>query len=185
MTAASSATRTAVPEDDANVADRIDVVNPATGRSVGSVPVMTAAEVAELAGRLRAAQPRWEALGPKRRAKYLLEWLNWLMDNDTRLLGLVQQETGKSWGDASIESMVAVEVINYFAKRGATFLADERRRPHGPASLTKRLELYRRPYQLVGIITPWNYPVSGSPSSGRGASTPCGRAARSCRSARS
>ncbi|MFE3001613.1 aldehyde dehydrogenase family protein [Nocardia sp. NPDC059246] len=136
-----------------------EVRNPADGSVVGRLPDMTPTEVADLAARLRSAQPEWEALGPKRRARHLLDWLDWLMDNDQRILGLVQQESGKSWGDASIETMVAVEVINYYAKHGAQFLADQTRRPHGPASLTKRLEVFHRPYQLVGVITPWNYPL--------------------------
>lgn len=63
-------------------------------------------------------------------------------------------------GDASIELMVCVEVINYYAKHGEKFLADERRRIHGPASFNKKLRILRRPYQLVGIITPWNYPLA-------------------------
>ncbi|WP_084531381.1 aldehyde dehydrogenase family protein [Nocardia miyunensis] len=136
-----------------------EVRNPATGAVVGTPPDMTPAEVADLAARLRAAQPAWEALGPAGRARHLHNWLNWLMDNDQRILGLVQQETGKSWGDTKIETMVAVEVINYYTKNGAKFLADQTRRPHGPASLTKELKVFHRPHQLVGIITPWNYPL--------------------------
>ncbi len=138
----------------------VRVINPATGSVVGEVPDMSSEEVAALAATLRAAQPAWEALGPDGRARHLLAWLDWLMDNDQRIVALVQREAGKSWGDASIETMVAVEVINYYTKHGAKFLADEVRRPHGPASWTKKLELYHRPYQLVGVITPWNYPLA-------------------------
>jgi len=54
---------------------------------------------------------------------------------------------------------VAIEVINYYTKHGAEFLADERRSPHNLSAITKKLQLIHRPYQLVGIITPWNYPL--------------------------
>lgn len=137
-----------------------EVTNPATGEVVDSVPEMTAEEVEALAARLRAAQPAWEALSPSERATYLLRWLDWIVDHKDHLLGLVHKEAGKSWGDASIELMVCVEVINYYAKHGEEFLAEETRRPHGPASLTKKLHILRRPYQLVGVITPWNYPLA-------------------------
>lgn len=137
----------------------LQVENPADGSIVGEVPDMSADEVRAMAERLRAAQPAWEALGPKERAKHLLRWLDWMVDNKEHLLGLVHQEAGKSWGDASLEIMVCVEVINYYAKHGEEFLADETRRPHGPASLTKKLQILRRPLPLVGIITPWNYPL--------------------------
>ncbi|MEX5635375.1 aldehyde dehydrogenase family protein [Parafrankia sp. FMc2] len=143
-------------------ADRkqIAVTNPATGEAVGAVPDQTAAEVDALAQTLRAAQLEWEDLGPRGRARHLLNWLNWIVDNSDHVLGLVHREAGKSWGDASIELMVCVEVINYYAKRGGKFLADERRSIHGPASFNKRLRILRRPYQLVGVITPWNYPLA-------------------------
>lgn len=139
---------------------KLEVRNPADGSIVGVVADLSADEVGELASELRAAQPAWEALGPKGRAKYLLKWLDWIVDNQEHVLGLVHREAGKSWGDAQIELMVAMEVINYFAKHSAEFLADETRSPHGPASMTKNLKIRYRPYQLVGVIGPWNYPVA-------------------------
>lgn len=138
----------------------VEVRNPADGSVAGHVPDMTPDDVAALAASLRAAQPEWEALGPRGRARHLLAWLDWLMDNDQRILGLVQSESGKSWGDTSIETMVAVEVINYYARNAPKFLADSARRPHGPASLAKKLEVSYRPYELVGVISPWNYPLA-------------------------
>jgi len=138
----------------------VEVRNPADGSIAGYVPDLTPAEVADLAAALRAAQPEWEELGPRGRARHLLRWLDWLMDNDQRILGLVQRESGKSWGDASIETMVAVEVINYYARNAPKFLASQTRRPHGPPSLTKKLQVRYRPYPLVGVISPWNYPLA-------------------------
>jgi acyl-CoA reductase-like NAD-dependent aldehyde dehydrogenase len=138
---------------------KVEVRNPADGSVAGVVADMSADQVCQLATQLRAAQPAWEALGPEGRAKHLLDWLNWIVDNQEHVLGLVHREAGKSWGDAQIELMVCMEVINYYTKHAAEFLADETRRPHGPASLTKNLRIRYRPYQLVGVITPWNYPL--------------------------
>ena len=140
-------------------AAEIEVRNPATGQKVGSVPNLRGEDVSAMAAELRAAQPAWEALGPAGRKKYLLAWLDWIVDNQDRILGLVHKEAGKSWGDAQIELLVCVEVINYYTKHGAAFLADESKRPHNITAATKKLRLHRRPYQLVGVITPWNYPV--------------------------
>lgn len=140
-------------------ASELEVRNPADGSVVGVVPDMSAGEVAKLAAELRAAQPAWEALGPEGRARHLREWLDWIVDNQEGILGLVHREAGKSWGDAQIELLVCMEVVNYYTKHGAEFLADETRRPHGPASITKDLRIRYRPYQLAGIITPWNYPL--------------------------
>jgi acyl-CoA reductase-like NAD-dependent aldehyde dehydrogenase len=132
---------------------------PADGRLVGSVPDMRAADVAAVAADLRRAQPAWEALGPDGRARHLLAWLDWIFDNEGRILEMVQAESGKSSGDTKIETLVAAEVINYYAKHGPEFLAPRSVKPHNAAGATKRMRLYHRPYQLVGQIFPWNYPL--------------------------
>jgi acyl-CoA reductase-like NAD-dependent aldehyde dehydrogenase len=136
------------------------VRNPADGSTVGNVPDLDADAVAAVARGLREAQPAWEALGPEGRKKHLLAWLNWIVDNQDHLVRLVHAEAGKSWGDAKIEILVAVEVINYYAKHAAAFLAEEKPAPHNLSAANKKLRLLRRPYQLVGIITPWNYPLA-------------------------
>ena len=139
----------------------IEVRSPADGRLVGTVPSQGAKEVKAAAAALRAAQPRWEELGSHGRAQVLLAWLDWFLDNERRLAEMVQAESGKAWGDAAMETTVAVEVINYYAKHGHEFLAPRKVRPHSRAAATKRLEVRFRPYPLVGLITPWNGPIGG------------------------
>jgi acyl-CoA reductase-like NAD-dependent aldehyde dehydrogenase len=146
-------------DDKSSGASVVEVHNPADGSLVGVVPEVPADQVAQLASELRAAQPAWEAMGPDGRAVHLRRWLDWIVDNQDRILGLVHREAGKSWGDAQLELLVCMEVINYYTKHGAEFLAEETRRPHGPASATKNLRIRYRPYELVGVITPWNYPL--------------------------
>jgi acyl-CoA reductase-like NAD-dependent aldehyde dehydrogenase len=156
------ATAAKTPTDEASADARtleLSVDCPADGRLVGTVPDMGPDQVAAVAAQLRAAQPEWEAIGPEARARHLRNWLDWILDNEQRILKLVQAESGKSWGDTKIETMVAVEVINYYSKHGAEFLAAKRVKPHNAAGATKRLRVYHRPYQLVGQIFPWNYPL--------------------------
>jgi len=143
-----------------NGAGQIEVHCPADGRVVGHIPNHTADDVAKMAAALRAAQPAWEELSVEARCKHVLNWLDWIFDNEQHILELVQAEAGKSWGDASIETMVAVEVINYYTKHAKEFLADQSIRPHSPAYLSKKLRVHVRPYQLVGIIEPWNFPLA-------------------------
>ena len=54
----------------------------------------------------------------------MLDWLDWILDNERQILELVQAESGKSAGDTTVETMGAVEVINYYAKNARRFLAD-------------------------------------------------------------
>ena len=140
----------------------IDVSCPADGRVVGTVPNTSAAEVHAVATDLRRAQPAWEDLGPQGRSRHLRAWRDWFLDNERRLAELVQSESGKTWADASMEPMIGIDLINYFTKNAAEFLAPRKVTPHGPAGMTKRLRVTYRPYQLVGLITPWNGPI-GNP----------------------
>ncbi|MET8430429.1 aldehyde dehydrogenase family protein [Nocardia sp. NPDC004860] len=134
---------------------------PADGTPVGMVPDEGRAGVEAAAEELRAAQPEWEQLGPRGRGRIMLRWLNWILDNEERLLTLVQQEAGKSWSDAAIELAVVVDVINYFVANGERFLADRKVKPAGVANAARRLRVQVRPHQLVGLITPWNGPLAG------------------------
>lgn len=138
---------------------RLHVRSPADGRIVGTAPQHTPEQVAAMAAALRTAQPAWEDLGPSGRSRHLLNWLNWIMDNERRLLSLVQDESGKSWGDTATETAIAVEMINYITKNLDGWLADQQPATFGPANLAKRLRVHLRPYQLVGVITPWNAPL--------------------------
>ncbi|HZA08836.1 aldehyde dehydrogenase family protein [Mycobacterium sp.] len=131
---------------------------PATGDVVGTVPVTPRAEVDAVAARLRAAQPEWQAMGPHGRAKWLGKWRDWLLDHSDELLTVLQRESGKAWGDTAGE--VAPDLINYWAENAAEFLADEAVRPVGVANAAKKLTIRYEPYPLVGVITPWNGPLS-------------------------
>jgi acyl-CoA reductase-like NAD-dependent aldehyde dehydrogenase len=138
---------------------RFDVYNPADGRVVGTAPEHTPDQVAVIAAGLRAAQPEWEDLGPQGRGRHLLNWLDWITDNEQRLLNLVQQESGKSWGDTATETAIAGHTINYIAKHLDEWLSDQKVSAYGPGNVAKRLRVHLRPYQLVGVITPWNAPL--------------------------
>jgi acyl-CoA reductase-like NAD-dependent aldehyde dehydrogenase len=139
----------------------LEVRCPADGRLVGSVPVMDASQVGQMAKQLREAQPAWEDLGPDGRAKHMFDFLNWILDNQDHLVGIMQEETGKSWGDAGLEVAMAVDLINYYGKHAKEFLADRKVKSWGAAGLTKNLQVIARPYQLVGMLTPWNGPLGG------------------------
>ena len=135
----------------------VEVRSPADGRVVGTVPDMSAAEVFATAKRLRQAQPAWLAMGFAGRRAWMERFRDWILDNEEHLLGQVQAETGKAWGDIPIGEIVAsVDVLNYWARNAERFLAPETARPHSPLMMTKRMQVTFQPHQLVGSITPWN-----------------------------
>jgi acyl-CoA reductase-like NAD-dependent aldehyde dehydrogenase len=127
---------------------------------VGRVAVTSAAEMEAVAARLRAAQPAWQAMGVEGRAEWLGKWRDWILDHTDELLSMVQRETGKSWGDTAGSEALVPQLINYWTDNAAEFLADENVRPVGAANAAKKLTVAYEPYQLVGVITPWNGPLS-------------------------
>jgi len=132
---------------------------PADGRVVGEVPNRSRDDVAEAVRVLRLAQPEWEALGTKGRARWLRRLRDWLLDNADHIAGVLQSETGKPRAEAAIEAPLTCDIVNYYARHAARFLADRRVRPHGPLGLAKRLTTVLRPYPVVGVISPWNFPL--------------------------
>lgn len=131
---------------------------PADGRIVGTVQIDPPATVAAKADALRLFQPEWEALGPRGRKPWLMSYQEWVLDNAERITDLVQSESGKTRSDAGLEAPMIATVIDYVASRAERFLSDEHPRSFSPLAVTKKLTATYRPYPVVGIITPWNFP---------------------------
>jgi acyl-CoA reductase-like NAD-dependent aldehyde dehydrogenase len=143
-------------------ASTIQVRNPADGFIVGSVPVDTAETVAAKAQELRLFQPEWDALGAKGRKAWLLKFQNWVLDNADHITDVVQSETGKVRADASIEAPMSAGLVDYWARNAEGFLGDRHPKPHAILMMTKRLKTVYRPYPVVGLIIPWNFPFANA-----------------------
>ncbi len=115
--------------------------------------------VSGVVAQLRAGQPAWAALPVSSRARWLARYRDWLWDNQSRLEELLIQETGKPATEAGLEIPYVIEAINYHSRRAPRVLADRRPRPHGMLAITKRQLIVQRPYPVVGVITPWNFPL--------------------------
>lgn len=140
--------------------DVIEVHNPADGTIVGTVPVESAEDVAAKVRELRLYQREWEAIGAKARGDWLLKFQDWMLDNSARIADVLQSETSKPRFDAELETPMIADVVGYYAKRAPRFLADSRPNPHSPLGMVKKLAIAHRPYPVVGVITPWNFPFA-------------------------
>jgi acyl-CoA reductase-like NAD-dependent aldehyde dehydrogenase len=142
-------------------ADQIPVENPATGQIIGYVEDMSAAKVEALVTRARLAQPGWEAMGFEGRGDVMYELRHWIVQNRDRLIDVVVAENGKTREDALLAELFYVcDSLGFWAKRARKYLADERVRPHSPLLLGKKVVVRHRPYGVVGVIGPWNYPLT-------------------------
>ncbi len=141
----------------------IPVENPATGEIVATVPDMSPAEVAEMAARGRAAQPGWEAHGFEGRARVLLRAQKWVMDNAEQIVSTICSETGKTFEDAELAEIgYAGNAFGFWAKEAGNYLADERVKTSQKLVLGKKIINRFRPLGLIGVIGPWNYPLTNS-----------------------
>jgi acyl-CoA reductase-like NAD-dependent aldehyde dehydrogenase len=156
---------TVAQQSDVVAADEagIPVENPATGEIVATVPDLGADQVAEMAARGRAAQPEWEAYGFEGRARVLLRAQKWVMDNAERIVATICSETGKTFEDAELAEIgYAGNAFGFWAREAGNYLADERIKSSQVLVKGKKLILRYRPLGLIGVIGPWNYPLTNS-----------------------
>jgi acyl-CoA reductase-like NAD-dependent aldehyde dehydrogenase len=147
-------------EDGAKAAGTsFEVRRPADGELIRTLPIDPPERVAEVTGRVRAAQPHWEAIGFAGRRRWLEGFRDWMLERSEEVADLMQAETGKVRADAALEVPYLCDLINYYAKEGPGFLADESPSPHLPLLKAKRLKIVYRPHAVVGIISPWNFPL--------------------------
>jgi acyl-CoA reductase-like NAD-dependent aldehyde dehydrogenase len=141
----------------------IPVENPATGEIVTTVPDLDEAAVAELARRGRAAQPIWEAYGFEGRGRVLRRMQKWVMDNADRVVRTIVSETGKTYEDAQLaEISYAGAAFGFWADHAEEYLADERVRTSNVIVKGRKLVVRYKPLGLIGVIGPWNYPLTNS-----------------------
>lgn len=138
--------------------DTLEVHCPFDDAPLGRLPVTTADEVAEAFARARSEQARWAALPLDRRARIGRRFSSLVLRDRDLLLDLVQAETGKSRASAFEEVADVVQWANYLSRHSAAILR-ERRRPGALSVLTQTRERHV-PKGVVGVITPWNYPLT-------------------------
>lgn len=138
----------------------IAVRSPFDNRVVGEIRNEAAKAVAVTARELRLFQPEWEAIGPKGRGAWLLKFHDWVFDNIAHIADVIQSESGKTRAEALTEPASVAGFVNYWAGNAAKFLADAPPVQPGKMALSKKLTVAYRPYQLVGVITPWNFPFA-------------------------
>jgi acyl-CoA reductase-like NAD-dependent aldehyde dehydrogenase len=141
-------------------AQRIDVLNPATGETIDSIEVASPESVAATVARVRSAQAEWEALGNAGRYRWLGRLRDWLLDNTERIADTMQAETGKVRGDTAAELVYLADLINFYGAKADRFIGDENVRAHSPLMASKKLRVQYRPYPVVGVISPWNFPLA-------------------------
>ena len=139
---------------DAKSGRAIDVVNPADGQVIGTVPAFSAAETRAAIEAANRAYPAWRAKTAKERAVILRKWYDLMMANQEDLAIIMTAEQGKPMAESRGEIGYGGSFIEWFAEEGKRAYGDVI-----PQHLSdKRIVVTKEPVGVVGMITPWNFP---------------------------
>src|ERR1035437_985412 len=133
---------------------------PMTAAPLASLPQSTAGDVKVAYAAARAAQRFWSRTPIAHRARIFLRFHDLLLTRQDQLLDLIQLESGKARVHAFEEVADVAIVSRHYARRAAGYLRPRRRQGAIPL-LSQAVEL-RHPKGVVGIVAPWNYPLSMS-----------------------
>ncbi len=132
-----------------------DIVNPATGETVGRVPLASRATVESAIAAAEAAFPAWRATPPAKRARVMFRFRQLLEDNADRICAAITREHGKTLEDARGELTRGIENVEY-ACGIADLLKGEHSKNVGPG-IDSWSEF--QPLGVVAGITPFNFPA--------------------------
>jgi succinate-semialdehyde dehydrogenase/glutarate-semialdehyde dehydrogenase len=144
-----------------SVVQKVQSLNPATGEVLAEFDSAGAEEVQEAVNRARVVSLAWQQCGVAERARYLLGVKDVLYRRREEITGLITREAGKPPLEALVaEVMAALDMLEYFARFGAEFLAPQRVPHHNLAVKFKRGRLSYERHGVIGIIAPSNYPLN-------------------------
>ena len=134
------------------------IIAPFTGEVLYDLPTSTPGDVADAANAARVAQLAWLKLGFAERRRILLKAHDRLLADRERLLDVLQTETGKTRGQAFEEVFQGGNATRYAALSARRVLATRHRRGGIPLVFSTRVSYKAK--GIIGVITPWNYPLS-------------------------
>lgn len=144
--------------------DRRQLHSPLDGRFLVDVPISSEADVSTAAERARKVQPDWAATSIEQRMDVLLAFHDAVLDRREELADLVQLEAGKSRLSAMEEILHVALTARYYGQTARRHLHSER--ASGILPLLTRIDRHYLPKGLVGVIGPWNYPLTMAISDG-------------------
>jgi len=134
----------------------LDINNPASGETLGTVPKMGGVETRRAIAAAEAALPAWRAKTAKERATILRQWYDLMMANQEDLAVIMTSEQGKALLESRGEIAYAGSFIEWFA--------EEAKRIYGETipqhQSDKRIVVIKQPVGVCAAITPWNFPAA-------------------------
>jgi succinate-semialdehyde dehydrogenase / glutarate-semialdehyde dehydrogenase len=141
---------------DADSSATNNVVNPATGARIGTVPVLGESETRRAIEAANKAWPAWRSKTAKERSAIIRKWSELQLAHADDLALILTSEQGKPLAEAKGEITIGAAYTEWFA--------EEARRVYGDVIPTigndRRLVVIKEPVGVCAAITPWNFPSS-------------------------
>src|SRR5688572_31185220 len=123
---------------------------------VGEFPASGPADVEAAVAAARAAFPGWSAMPAPKRGEILFRVARLLAEHKEELSRLMTREMGKVLPEARGDVQEAIDVAYYMAGEGRRLFGQT-----VPSEMPDKFAMaIRRPIGVVGIITPWNFPIA-------------------------
>jgi succinate-semialdehyde dehydrogenase / glutarate-semialdehyde dehydrogenase len=134
----------------------MQIRNPRTGQSDYTINPPSPAEVATLVNTFRTAQPDWLDLGVEGRIRAMQAWKTVLESQQEVILDALTQDTGRRH-ETVLELDVVLKSIDRWCGIARTFFTNPERRTSSIPFISIEQDLV--PYAVVGVISPWNFPL--------------------------
>lgn len=139
----------------------LKVVNPATLKQITELHVSERPDVCAAVARARKAHAEWQATSFAERAKLLYRLRDLLLDEQDKLADVLTVETGRPRAEAyGNELFYLCDAIGTWAKKSAGYLRPQTIKPHFLLMKAKRAVSTYAPLGVIGIISPWNFPLT-------------------------
>ena len=139
-------------------------ISPLNGEPVAEVPVSSVDDVDAAFAAARTAQQTWSTTSLRERKKALLRLHDLVLEHQDELMDLIQIESGKSRAHAFDEIAHVALTARFYARRLTKQLKPKRR--NGALPLLTSVTVVPQPKGVVGLISPWNYPLTMAVSDG-------------------
>ena len=132
------------------------VTNPANGEQLATIPRSTVSEVNEAVAAAKQAQKSWALVPAPKRADYLYAIGQKMKEKKEYLATVLTKEMGKVIEEARGEVQEGIDMAYYMAGEGRRLFGETT-----PSELANKFAMsVRAPIGVVGLITPWNFPVA-------------------------
>ena len=134
----------------------MQVKNPRTGQYDYEINPLTPRELKEKTNAMREAQVAWKENGIEFRINALQVWKEVVAEHKDELIEAIATDTGRMW-ETVLEVDLIASSIDRWSKISREFFATSERKTSSIPFL--EIEQGLEPYPLVGVISPWNFPL--------------------------